>query len=235
MKWMPLAAAVLALAACDRTDPPARGAAEPAASVPPAVATCVGCHGAHGEGNAAAAFPRLAGQSKKYLRHQLDSFADGTRPSATMKGIAHALAPEQRDAAAAHFASIENAPPPAGTALPTSADVERGRVIAELGDPSKQIQACRHCHGPEGSGVGMQLPYLAGQPAQYTTRAMALFRDGSRRSDPMNQMPQIAQALGEADAAAVAAYYAKQAAPAVPLDRAAAPTAAASTPAAPQR
>ena len=50
----------------------ARGAGAPAAQSDAAIAPCQACHGAHGEGMAAAHVPRIAGQSADYLKKQLD-------------------------------------------------------------------------------------------------------------------------------------------------------------------
>lgn len=45
------------------------------------VAACISCHGAKGEGSAAAGFPRLAGVNAAYLSEQLSAFAGGERQS----------------------------------------------------------------------------------------------------------------------------------------------------------
>src|SRR5271170_2519080 len=73
-----------------------------AAPTPP----CEACHGAHGEGMAAAHVPRLAGQSADYLLKQLDDYADGTRDSPIMANFAKALSKEQRARFAARYASM---------------------------------------------------------------------------------------------------------------------------------
>ena len=67
---------------------------------------CVTCHGAKGEGNPSAGFPRLAGLGAKYLAEQLDAMADGGRVSPIMKATAQALDPAQRQAVAAYYASL---------------------------------------------------------------------------------------------------------------------------------
>src|SRR5205823_4347642 len=55
-----------------------------AAQGAPGAAACSSCHGANGEGSPAAGFPRLAGQGRIYIEHQLNSYADGTRAHPVM-------------------------------------------------------------------------------------------------------------------------------------------------------
>ncbi|MCS6474378.1 c-type cytochrome, partial [Burkholderia thailandensis] len=73
-----LAAAVL-LASHARADDIALGKTIATQGATTGVAACIGCHGAQGEGNAAAGFPRLAGTNAAYLAAQLAAFADGSR------------------------------------------------------------------------------------------------------------------------------------------------------------
>ncbi|HYG42258.1 MAG TPA: c-type cytochrome [Bordetella sp.] len=70
------------------------------------VAACTSCHGAQGEGNAAAGFPRLAGQSANYLARQLADYAQGTRQNAVMAPIAKSLNESQRHDVAAYYAGL---------------------------------------------------------------------------------------------------------------------------------
>jgi cytochrome c553 len=68
-----------ALAASAAAAPAAKPTAStPAASAAAATPPCEACHGAHGEGMAAAHVPRIAGQSADYLQKQLDDYADGS-------------------------------------------------------------------------------------------------------------------------------------------------------------
>jgi len=64
----------------------------------PAAMACVTCHGAEGEGMAAAGFPRLAGLSAGYMKKQLADFASGERANPIMQPIAAALSSEEADA-----------------------------------------------------------------------------------------------------------------------------------------
>ena len=171
------------------------------------VATCVGCHGQKGEGNAAAGFPRLAGQSSQYLSKQLADYASGRRSHPVMTPIAKALTPEQMGTTAGYYAALE-APWVKPAAAPAD-NVQRGERLAAVGDERLGVQACANCHGPGGQGEWPAYPYLKGQHAQYLAAALANWKNGSRNNDPSGQMPSIARKLGDADVAAVNAYLAQ--------------------------
>jgi cytochrome c553 len=189
--WFALAAAAHAAAA------PAVAAAPP----------CEACHGAHGEGMAAAHVPRLAAQSAQYLRKQLDDYAQGTRDNPIMRNFAKALSEQQRVKFAARYASM-----PAPPALPSeplnTADLARGHQLAYQGDEIKRVQACNNCHGPDGVGVDGAAPYLAGQSADYLASALKAFQQGTRKNDAGELMRSAASGLDESDIAAVAGYFA---------------------------
>lgn len=170
------------------------------------IAACNTCHGAAGEGQAAAGFPRLAGQAGAYLRHELESYANGTRKNAVMEPIATAMTSEQRAAAAVYYASL----PPNAAAVPSGVAVparDRGSVLATIGDSARGVQACANCHGPGGIGSGELYPYLASQHPGYLSATMGAWRDGTRNNDPSGQMPVITRSLAPQDVAALAAYY----------------------------
>jgi len=186
------------------------------------ITACVGCHGAQGEGNAQGGFPRLAGQGEAYLARQLTAYANGTRVNPIMQPIAKAMNAQQMRDAAAYYASLGDAPdaaagvPAAGVPAAGKAgggNAERGRVLSEIGDNSKEVQACANCHGPGGLGRQPVYPYLAGQHAGYLTAAMGEWKNGNRKTDPSGQMPHVARQLADADVAALSAYYSAQPAP----------------------
>jgi len=182
-----------------------------------AVTPCSSCHGANGEGNAAAGFPRLTGQSATYLQHQLESYVNDTRANPVMQPIAKAMTPEQRIAAAAYYASLDGAGGAAAAAnaasRPAASATSLGRTLATVGIDARELQACANCHGPEGIGEWATYPALAGQHASYLASALAEWKSGARRTDPSGQMPRIAQALSDAETNAVVAYYAALPAP----------------------
>ncbi|WP_175718936.1 c-type cytochrome [Burkholderia anthina] len=172
------------------------------------VAACIGCHGAQGEGNAAAGFPRLAGTNAAYLSAQLAAFADGSRQNPVMQPLAKLLSAHERDAVSAYFASL---PAPAAIAAGTASTdpANTGAWLATRGRWSDGLPACAQCHGAGGLGVGTAFPPLVGQPAAYIAGQLNAWKHGTRAPGPMALMPMIAGKLSDADIDAVAAYYAR--------------------------
>jgi cytochrome c553 len=70
-----------------------------------------------------------------------------------------------------------------------------------------KAQVCTVCHGPGGNSTDPALPSLAGQPAQFISMQLFLFRQGDRK-DP--QMSPIAANLSNADMNELASYFASQ-------------------------
>lgn len=177
----------------------------------PAVSTeppCTACHGAHGEGVAAARVPRLTGQSAEYLKKQLDDYASGSRDNPIMRNFAKVLSEGRRAQLAAQFAAM-SAPFPPEEAVSSAEKLSRGHKLAYEGDGRHQLQACNSCHGPDGSGVPHAAPYLAGQSAEYIASAIKAFQSGERKNDGGELMRSVAQRLDDGDVSAVSAYFAQ--------------------------
>jgi len=182
-------------------------AAAGAATPPPEAATCQACHGVHGEGMVDGAKPRLAGQSAHYLDKQLRDFASGARDNAIMGAIAKGLNDQTRSRLAAYYASLP-LPAPLDHSAATAAQAGRGHQLAIEGAEGRRVQACNNCHGPDGSGVALSAPALAGQLATYLAAQLKLWQQGGRKNDAGNLMSSVASKLDEADIAAVTSYYA---------------------------
>ena len=174
-----------------------------------AVLACVTCHGAKGEGMAAAGFPYLAGQGASYLDEQLQEFSTGARSHPVMAPIAKAMNRSQMQAAAAYYASL--AAPFDAKALSGHLDTypakdDAGAWLANRGDWSNNIPACIQCHGP--GGVGESFPAVAGQPAAYLREQLLAWKQGKRGPGPLDLMGDIAKRMNEAQITAVADYFA---------------------------
>ena len=176
------------------------------------VAACASCHGAKGEGNAGANFPRLAGQPHAYLARQLTSYANGSRRNAVMEPIAKGLSAQQIGEVAAYYAGLDApTPKPAKPAQPVPAQAQkRAGQLAVAGDEKIAVQACANCHGPDGVGEPPVYPYLAGQHRGYLVATLTEWKSGARDTDPSKQMSMIGRRLSDDDIAALAAYYAAQ-------------------------
>ncbi len=79
-----------------------------------------------------------------------------------------------------------------------AADVEAGRQKAGV---------CAACHGAEGESTNPAVPSLSGQPAQFISTQLFMFREGNRVD---SQMTPMAKPLSNADMNDLAAYFAAQ-------------------------
>jgi thiosulfate dehydrogenase len=181
----------------------AKSAPDAAANAP-----CAACHGANGEGSAAAHVPRIAGQSAEYLQKQLDDYASGARDNAIMSNFAKALSAEQRQDFAKRYAAMSAPFLEESAASPKQ--LARGHQLAYQGDEVLRVQACNACHGPDGRGVLHAAPYLAGQTSEYIGSALKAFQTGSRKNDAGELMRSVAARLADADITAAAVYFANE-------------------------
>ena len=175
-------------------------------------APCMACHGANGEGMAAAGFPFLAGLPAQYLVAQLADFAEGRRNQPVMTPIAKALSAEQKKAVAAWYASLKPIVDPA-YAVQLQDSYPKGNTgawLAQRGDWSRGLPACVQCHGPGGVGVAPTFPALAGQSATYIKNQLLSWKSGSRADDPHGLMAHLARKLTDTEIESVSSYFGKE-------------------------
>ena len=161
---------------------------------------CATCHGLRGEGDGRLT-PRLAGLDAGYLHRQLDDYVSGRRDHKEMRAIARKLSGEDRAKVSAYYAGLAPPAPPSSGASSSAL----GRRLYEAGDPRRGLASCASCHGPNG---GPGNPPLAGQPAAYVAKQLAVWRTGKRHNDALGEMREISRRLTAAEAAAVAAHVA---------------------------
>jgi cytochrome c553 len=80
-------------------------------------------------------------------------------------------------------------------------------LAADAAAPDKKAAVCFACHGPNGNSTNPLWPSLAGQPKQFVTTQLIMFREG-RRKDP--QMSPIAATLNNADINELGKYFSAQ-------------------------
>ncbi len=169
---------------------------------------CAACHGLDGN-SPTPANPKLAGQIPEYIYKQLNDFkaVDGKKPereSPVMGAMAAGLSADDMRNVAAYFGRQKAMQGEAKNKEP----VFFGRKIYRAGEPNKALPACASCHGPDGSGIPIQYPRLAGQYAEYTEAQLKAFRDGKRANDPNRIMRTIASRMDDKEITSVADYIA---------------------------
>jgi cytochrome c553 len=153
--------------------------------------TCLGCHGIDGYKNAYPDYsvPKLEGQHPEYLAAALKGYRDGDRAHLTMHSQASTLSDQDIQDIALYFS---------GTPL-TSTGAKPAGV-----PPAASL--CTSCHGADGVAIAPIYPSLAGQHRDYLVRALDEYKKGGRKNPIMKQ---FAGNLSDADAAVIAAYFAK--------------------------
>ena len=169
------------------------------------IPACMACHGSSGEGQAAAGFPRLAGQLPTYIVKQLQAFAGGQRKNPQMAPIASALNAQQMSDVADYYASLPGWKPNVKP-LASAPQAALGFKLATSGNWNNGLPACFACHGEGGAGVPPHFPALAGQPSTYTRAQLKAWRSAARDNDPQGLMKSVADKMSDEEIAAVSLY-----------------------------
>ncbi len=185
--------------AAENADPFVNGNAEAGAAK---AATCAACHGPGGN-SSNPEWPKLAGQSSKYIYEQLVAFKTAQRKQPIMMGQATLLSEQEMRDVAAYFSQQKQQP---GVASPDSVKV--AEKIFRSGDAKRELPACAGCHGPKGAGnPAAGYARIGGQHAAYTTIQLKSFRAGERNIGTNGQMmTAVAAKLTDAEITALASY-----------------------------
>ncbi len=162
---------------------------------------CVACHAADGN-STTPANPKLAGQHPEYLLKQLREYKSGKRANPIMSGMVAAL--NDQDMINIAFWLAEQKPKLGFASDPEL--VRAGETIYRGGISDRKIAACAGCHSPNGAGLPIQYPRLAGQHADYTATQLKAFRSGARGNNSV--MTTVASKMNDKEIAAVADYIA---------------------------
>lgn len=152
---------------------------------------CATCHGDFGQGGARGEYPRLAGQSEKYIESQLRSFRARKRINIPMFPYTEEreLSDEDIAAIAGYLSSVK---------LPTTPPAFKGdedaltrlqmmekvmivpRIEGDIANGGKIYQEeCASCHNRNGHGRG-SYPMLVGQYPNYLQKQADNFLKGTR-------------------------------------------------------
>ncbi len=181
---------------------------------------CTGCHGKDGRAASDGYHPRIAGKPAGYLFRQLRAFRDGQRPYALMGKLLAPLDDAYLREIAGHFAALQLPHAPPAPSRADAATLRLGQALAQQGDASRGIPACRECHGAALGGMGADVPGLLGLPVDYLNAQLGAWRTGARRAEAPDCMAQIAQRLQPRDVNALAHWLAAQPVPDQPAPEA---------------
>jgi len=188
----------------------AQGAAkpEPAKGQKIASEVCVACHASDGN-SPLPANPKLAGQFPEYLHKQLANFKPAAgkkaeRDNAVMAGMVANLSDADMRNLAAFYASQKLKP----EAAKNKDLAAQGQKLYRGGNLSSGVAACAGCHGPDGAGIPVQYPRIAGQYAEYIEAQLRAFKSGARANDANGMMRGVAAKMSEPEIKAVAEYVA---------------------------
>ncbi len=181
---------------------------------------CAACHGLDGNAEAAPSiYPRIAGQSERYIAHQLALFKSGLRTdgnAALMTPFALPLsAQDMRDLGAYYATQKAGAGIADDTVIATGPNAglkffEVGEKLYRSGDASRGVPACMACHGPSGAGnPGPAYPHVGGQQSWYVSRRLEYYRAGIT-TDPspalFNVMSAVAKSLTDEEIQSLGSY-----------------------------
>lgn len=179
--------------------------------------TCAACHGLDGNPTDMQ-YPRLAGQSERYIAHQIALFKSGERNdgmAAVMKPFADMLSAQDARDVGAYYATQQSGAGVADDGLVTEGPYEGmrffevGQQLYLSGDAERGIPSCMACHGPAGAGnPGPAYPRVAGQVSDYTQRRLEYFRSGDPENDSRlyRIMADVAAELTDQEIGALSSY-----------------------------
>lgn len=175
---------------------------------------CTSCHGKNGRAASDGYYPRIAGKPEGYLFNQLKNFREGKRTYPLMTYMVANMSDEYLREIA-HYFSLQHPPYSAPQSVEIApAILERGRILAQQGEPAQKIPACMACHGEKMTGVAPFIPGLLGLPRDYIVAQLGAWQTGSRHAYAPDCMQQIARRLRPQDIYAVSAWLAGQNMPA---------------------
>ncbi len=193
--------------------PFAAAAAQPAGNAEAGAAkaaSCLACHGVNGN-SANPEWPSVAGQNAAYIAEQLRMFRDGKRVNVLMSPMASMLTDEDIADIGAYYASQT----PEGLEADPSY-WQAGEALYRAGDRTRNIPACKACHGPAGRGnPAAGYPALRAQHSVYTIKQLNDYASEARYTDANGQkhssrnghmMVTIAKRLTEEDIRNLASY-----------------------------
>ena len=163
-------------------------------AVPAKAAACVACHGPGGTQPLQPDYPRLAGQTSRYLYLQMRDFQEGRRDNALMTPMVAGLSRDEMRELADYFSRQKPAP------QNFVANAEKAR----LGKLKADETLCSMCH--LGGFIGQnEIPRVSAQNYAYIVKQLQDFK-ARRRTNDAGNMTSVSSTLSETDIENLAHY-----------------------------
>jgi len=175
------------------------------------VKACTICHDNQDRVGRDAYYPRIAGKPAGYLFNQLRNFRDGRRYYQPMAILLENMSDEYMLEIANYFSSLQlpHLPPEQIRIHPE--ETKLADVLIRLGDPGRDIPACKSCHGEALMGTKPFIPGLLGLSHAYISAQFGSWRNGGlMRGQSSNCMSEIAKRLTDEETNAIAKWLAIQ-------------------------
>ena len=156
---------------------------------------CAACHGPNGN-STDPQYPKLAGQTARYIYLELKDFKEGRRHDPQMEPMAKNLSSEDMLALADFYSKQKPAP--------TGFKADGAKVAA--GAKKADEVLCTMCHSGGFTGQN-EIPRVAGQHYAYIKKELTDFKTRARTNDAGN-MTSVASTLSDTDIENLAQYIA---------------------------
>ncbi len=175
------------------------------------VKACTVCHDYKDRVGRDAYYPRIAGKPAGYLFNQLRNFRDGRRYYQPMAILLENMSDEYMLEIARYFSSLQLPHPPPEQISIHPEETKLADVLIRLGDPGRDIPACKSCHGETLMGTKPFIPGLLGLSHAYISAQFGSWRNGGlMRGQSSNCMSEIAKRLTDEETNAIAKWLAIQ-------------------------
>ena len=175
------------------------------------VKACTICHDNKDRAGRDAYYPRIAGKPAGYLFNQLRNFRDGRRYYQPMAILLENMSDEYMLEIARYFSSLQLPYRRPEQISMLQEETKLADVLIRLGDPGRDIPACKSCHGEALMGTEPFIPGLLGLSHAYISAQFGSWRNGGlMRGQSSNCMSEIAKRLTDEETNAIAKWLAIQ-------------------------
>ncbi len=175
------------------------------------VKACTICHNDGNQADRNVYYPRISGKPYGYLFNQLKNFRDKRRYYQPMAILVENMTDDYLMDIARYFSELQLPYPPPEKISIRPNEVKLVEKLMDEGDASRDIPACRQCHGQSLMGISPSIPGLLGLPHIYLSAQLGAWRNGGLiRGQQADCMSKIAKRLTDLETIALSKWLATQ-------------------------